>query len=72
MVYIMQESISKKALLHSPIFLDLLSVMYSHMYVCTEIRNNIKEKGEEEITACGLDVKLRDDIAGNMIELETW
>lgn len=41
--------------------------------MCTEIRNNIKEKGEEEITACDLDVKLRDDIAGNMIEyLEKW
>ncbi|TYG37741.1 hypothetical protein ES288_D13G165400v1 [Gossypium darwinii] len=72
---------SQKALFHSPIFLDLqlfsffcyYAFCHVFSYVCTYIRNNIKEKGEEEITACDLDVKLRDDIAGNMIEyLEKW
>ncbi|TYI47234.1 hypothetical protein E1A91_D13G158500v1 [Gossypium mustelinum] len=74
---------SQKALFHSPIFLDLqlfsffcyYAFCHVFSYVCmyVQIRNNIKEKGEEEITACDLDVKLRDDIAGNMIEyLEKW
>ncbi|KAG4111995.1 hypothetical protein ERO13_D13G135750v2 [Gossypium hirsutum] len=72
---------SQKALFHSPIFLDLqlfsffcyYAFCHVFSYVCMYIRNNIKEKGEEEITACDLDVKLRDDIAGNMIEyLEKW